>query len=110
MLRTIFWLALVIAFIPVNEADLKADQRHVSTHETLGAAATLMRDVTGFCARNPATCDTGRELASQFGAKAKTGITFAKTQLDRHLGEDGGLGEVDETDQTLTGSVIEKIE
>ncbi|MEZ5799200.1 MAG: hypothetical protein R3D29_00150 [Nitratireductor sp.] len=35
MFRTIFWLGLVIAFIPVNPADLKEGQRPVSPFETL---------------------------------------------------------------------------
>jgi hypothetical protein len=76
MVRMIFWLTLVIAFIPVNEQDLSGQQNAISTGETLGAVQSALSDLSGFCIRNPATCETGSELLWQFGAKAKNGMQF----------------------------------
>ena len=97
LLRAIFWLSLVIAFIPVNPEDLGADQRPVSTKETIGAVQLVIADLSRFCERNPQPCDTGRELFSQFGAKAKNGAQHVHDFLDRRL----------RPDEIQTGSVAE---
>ncbi len=98
-IRAVFWLTLVIAFIPVSPEDLTEGQRSVSTGETLEAARTVVSDLSGFCERNPATCGTGREIFSQLGAKAKTGARFVYSYLDSKQERD--------TDAVQTGSVIQ---
>lgn len=90
--RAIFWLSIVVALIPVNPADLKEGQRPVSTLETLGAAQTLVSDLSGFCERNPQACGTANELFSQFGAKARTGARYVSVWLEKSTGE-GKTGE-----------------
>lgn len=82
LIRTAFWLALVVAFIPVNPADLGDGQRPVSTQETIGAAQALISDIAGFCQRNGSACETGREVFSQFGAKARAGLRYASAYFD----------------------------
>ena len=88
LVRMVFWLSLVIAFIPANPDDLNRDQRVVSTKETLGAVQAAVSDFARFCERNGQTCDTGRELFSQFGAKAKTGARFVYDFIDSTDGQD----------------------
>ena len=83
LVRAIFWLSIVVALIPVNPADLQEGQRPVSTMETLGAAQTLISDMSGFCDRNPQACGTADELFSQFGAKARTGMRYVSAWLDK---------------------------
>ncbi|MCB1430714.1 MAG: DUF5330 domain-containing protein [Nitratireductor sp.] len=112
MFRTIFWLGLVIAFIPVNPADLKEGQRPVSPFETLGAMRSVISDMTGFCERNPSTCETGSEIASQFGAKARAGGVYLSALLDnasQAMQSEAKQGETlqpdDSPDTTHTGSI-----
>ena len=88
LLRTAFWLGLVIAFIPVNPEDLKEGQRPVSPLETIGLAKTVVSDVASFCERNTQSCETGGQLFSQIGVKAREGARIAYTWLDERYGED----------------------
>ena len=83
LLRAAFWLSLVIAFIPVNPADLDNGQRPVTTGETIVAAQALLADLSGFCDRNPNACGTGRELFAQMGAKARTGLRHVSAYLEQ---------------------------
>lgn len=103
LIRTAFWLALVVAFIPVNPADLGDDQRPVSTQETIGAVQALVADLAGFCQRNGSACDTGREVFSQFGAKARAGLRYASAYFD----EDGATAPDDAgtSDEIRVGAV-----
>ncbi|MCB1463850.1 MAG: DUF5330 domain-containing protein [Nitratireductor sp.] len=108
VIRAIFWLSIVVAFIPVNPADLKEGQRPVSTLETIGAAQTLVSDLGGFCGRNPQACGTANELFSQFGAKARTGARYVSAWLDKTASQDDGNAGSDATvgqDMLRTGTV-----
>lgn len=84
LLRSAFWLSLVVLLIPSDPAETsaKTDQRAISTFEAIGAAHSTLRDLEGFCERNPATCDTGRVALDGFGAKARTGARWVYQQLD----------------------------
>ena len=106
LVRTIFWLSIVVALIPVNPADLGEGQRPVSTIETLGAAQAVIHDMSGFCERNPKACDTGNELFAQFGAKARTGAHYVSVWFDKagSKGEDT-KGTAPAADPVNTGAV-----
>lgn len=90
VVRTAFWLAVVVAFIPVSRADLGQDQEPVSAVETIGLARTIVADIATFCSRNETACQTGAELASQMGAKAREGARIVYTVLDKQFGEEAG--------------------
>jgi hypothetical protein len=113
LLRAVFWLTLVVAFIPVNPEDLKDGQRTVSTGETIVAAQALLADLSGFCERNPQACGTGKELFSQLGAKAKTGARHVYRYIEENAAEAPltpveGIGGDPEADEVSTGSVEPK--
>ena len=82
LIRITFWLALVIAFIPANPADLDPGQKVVTTSQTLGALKNTASDFANFCERNPGSCETGREIVRQFGAKARNGAAFVANFFD----------------------------
>jgi hypothetical protein len=103
LLRTAFWLSIVIALIPVNPADLRDGQRPVSTLETISIARAVVADAAGFCERNVAACASGRELISQFGAKAKNGWKFASTLFSGI--DDGADQSRTDQDRLHTGSI-----
>ena len=111
LVRTIFWLSIVVALIPVNPADLGEGQRPVSTMETLGAAQTVIHDLTGFCERNPQACNTGNELFAQFGAKARTGARYVSVWFEK-AGADAQptnakSDDIQQADPVATGAVTQ---
>lgn len=89
--RTAFWLALVIALIPVRQSDLGDGQRAVSAVEVLGLAGSVASDVVSFCDRNGETCETSRMLFSQMGTKAREGARIAYSWLDDRFGPEQTL-------------------
>jgi hypothetical protein len=70
--RSIFWLSLVFVLLPVAPEDQDKIEA-ISPIEAVGAAAAAVRDISGFCARNPDTCETGGKAAVALGYKAKYG-------------------------------------
>jgi len=105
LLRAAFWLALVVAFIPVREADLGEGQRAISTMETVNLAQSVVADISTFCSRNAQTCETGGILLSQMGLKAREGAKLAYTWLDQHVGKEQMAGDTRVVDPIETSSV-----
>lgn len=70
--RSIFWLSLVFVLLPVAPEDQDKIEA-ISPIEAVGAAAAAVRDISGFCGRNPDTCETGGKAAVALGYKAKYG-------------------------------------
>ena len=103
LIRAAFWLALVIAIIPVRQADLEEGQRPVTTMETVGLAQSVANDISSFCDRNEETCITGKVLVSQMGAKAREGARIVYTWLDERYGNSEGIA--GNSDQINTGSI-----
>ncbi len=98
IIRTIFWLSLVIMLVPV-----KVDPRHpeTSTYTSLQAilvAKSFVGDISGFCARNPESCATTRKIISEFSARARA---HARQLAQALKSEDRPIP----TDNILTGSI-----
>lgn len=70
--RSIFWLSVVFVLLPVAPEDQHKIES-ISPFEAVGAAAAAVRDISGFCGRNPETCETGGKAAVALGYKAKYG-------------------------------------
>ncbi|MEC9368563.1 MAG: DUF5330 domain-containing protein [Pseudomonadota bacterium] len=64
LIRTAFWLALLVMLLPTNEEE----QRQV-----YGTAEAAVRDVKTFCVRNPDVCTNGKSALDTFGQKAEFG-------------------------------------
>lgn len=64
LIRTAFWLSLIILLLPTNEDD----QRTV-----YGAAEAAVRDMSSFCTRNPDVCIKSRDAFELFSQKAQFG-------------------------------------
>lgn len=82
MLRLVFWLCLLIMFIPSQKDGTDLSNQQVSTQETLAAANSLYGDLAQFCVRNPQTCDTGRHYVAQFKEKARIGADMVMAYLE----------------------------
>ncbi len=70
LIRTAFWLSLLILLLPTNEQD----QRIV-----YGNAESAIKDLRSFCTRNPDVCEASKNAAHTFGKKAQFG---AKMVMD----------------------------
>jgi hypothetical protein len=64
LIRTAFWLMILVLLLP-------NDQQQQS--EVYGTAEAAVKDVSGFCDRNPGVCDKGRDAFSVFVHKAQFG-------------------------------------
>lgn len=70
LIRTAFWLSLLILLLPTDEQD----QRVV-----YGNAEAAVSDLRTFCTRNPDVCEASKSAAHTFSLKAKFG---AKMLMD----------------------------
>ncbi|MBL4892770.1 MAG: DUF5330 domain-containing protein [Rhizobiaceae bacterium] len=104
MLRLVFWLCLLIMFIPTKNDGTDLSNQQVSTQETLAAANSIYGDFAQFCVRNPQTCDTGRYYVGQFKEKARTGANMIMAYLEEGNQTADQAGEID----TVTTSSVSK--
>lgn len=111
LFRLAFWLALVIAVIPVRQSDLGPGEKQVGAADTFGIARSVVSDLVAFCTRNEKTCATGSILVSQMGLKAREGARVVYTFLDerfspaeRTVQAENGTA-APELDQAVTGAV-----
>lgn len=89
--RSIFWLSVVFVLLPVAPED-RDKIESISPIEAVGAAAAAVRDITGFCGRNPETCETGGKAAVALGYKAKYGAQqLLSSSSDKQDGENDAL-------------------
>lgn len=102
MLRLVFWLCLLIMFIPTTKDDNDLSNQQVSTQETLAAANSIYGDFAQFCERNPQTCDTGRHYMTQFKEKARTGANMVMAYLEEGT---PAADQVEGVDTVTTSSV-----
>lgn len=70
----------------------------VSTYEAFSAAHSLYADITSFCERNEATCQTGKAIASSAAQKFKSGLQQITSQ-------DNAGESIANIDVTHTGAV-----
>jgi hypothetical protein len=91
LIRTVFWLIILVLLLPTN-----AQQQS----QVYGTAQAAVKDVSGFCERNPSVCATGKEAfevfvqKARFGAEMLIGFVKGQTGLAAHeAGEAAGTGD-----------------
>lgn len=83
LIRAAFWLSVAILFIPAGEqAEDNVEHHLVSTGEAVGAVQAVWSDLSEFCTRNPAVCDTGNAALTTFTQKAKNGARMLHDYLN----------------------------
>lgn len=88
IIRSVFWLSLVLLLIPfgTSGSDGKADM--VSPVEALLAARGALQDITGMCERKPDVCETGKAALHTIGVRAREGARLAYEVLDSRYGDE----------------------
>lgn len=94
LLRTAFWLSVVIFLIPVDHAAEQqaatARVQPIGALEAASAAQATISDMSGFCGRNPTACDIGGRIATTFMLKAQTGARMVYDFIDSSLADKAG--------------------
>jgi len=86
LLKTLFWLSLLILLIPAGKEASTAERREISTVEVLSAAQSVWNDFSTFCERNQEACETGDRMLTHFCDKARKGARMLYGYLDESLG------------------------
>ena len=84
LIRTVFWLVILVLLLPTNDRQQS---------EVYGTAQAAVKDVSGFCERNPSVCATGKDAFAVFMHKARFGaemlMSFVKGQTGFAAGDSG---------------------
>jgi hypothetical protein len=80
LIRSAFWLCLVILLIPGDPAS-GTDAPRVTLGQAFSAAGATIADLSGFCGRNPEACETGGTALAMIGEKAWQGAEFLITMI-----------------------------
>src|ERR1700730_1716212 len=99
LLRTAFWLSIVILLLPADPARRDSARPQVGTLETLGVAQAAIEDARGFCARRPEACEAGSIALHSFGEKAQYGAKLVYEVFFDKLGEDPPNKQVEQAER-----------
>ncbi|MFD1694874.1 DUF5330 domain-containing protein [Roseibium aestuarii] len=85
LLRTAFWLTLVLALIPLGmpQVERSEEAAGIDPVSAFFAAQATVSDIGGFCSRNPQACETGGQALSAIGSQAAVGAGIVLDYLDR---------------------------
>jgi hypothetical protein len=82
LIRTAFWLIIIVLLLPTNEQQ---------QNQVYGTAQAAVKDVSGFCDRNPGVCTTGKDAFAVFVEKAQFGASLIMSFVREETG--GAAGE-----------------
>ncbi|ADZ71372.1 DUF5330 domain-containing protein [Polymorphum gilvum] len=100
LLRTAFWLTLVLMLIPFGSDETSTAEIKVDPIEAFMAAQATVSDISTFCTRNPQACETGGQALAAIGSRARDGAKIVYEFLDTSL--ESGSGE---TQQAAAGDM-----
>lgn len=106
LLRTTFWIALVILLLPIDTGENDDKSAAISPIDAIVAAQSTVSDISGFCSRNPSTCETGGHALQAFGAKARESARLVYEYLDDATATPAG-GQVSPGRSTLSAADFE---
>jgi hypothetical protein len=94
LLRTAFWLAVVLALLPSFGPKASAPAATgVEATEAVTAASETLGDMIGFCSRQPNACAAGVHLASALGQRAQAGAKMLYGMVGEKLAKAEGAVE-----------------
>lgn len=85
LIRTAFWLSVVILLLPTPES-MKVPESTVGTTQAVSAASAAVSDMSQFCVRQPDACKIGSQVLTQFGYKAQASAKWVYEFLTDKLG------------------------
>ena len=104
LLRAIFWISLIVMFLPVQNDNPEFEDEKISDGQTIVLFQSFASDLSGFCDRNPISCGTARQLTLQYGSRFKAHAQYLVENLSENFGD--YLAASDESDTNLiTGAI-----
>lgn len=82
LIKSAFWLSLVLLIIPIDVSEQRGDQPAVGPIDAFFAAREAVGDIGGMCERKPYVCDVGRSAVQTITLKARETIRIAGIMLD----------------------------
>ncbi|ODA66867.1 hypothetical protein A7A08_02164 [Methyloligella halotolerans] len=79
LIRMAFWIIVVILLLPTDRAQQT---------DVLGTAQAAVKDISGFCTRNPDVCVKGGDYFEIFIAKAEFGVSMVMNFVNERTGDD----------------------
>jgi hypothetical protein len=98
LLRTAFWLTLVLVLIPIGSETESTPVEPINPVSAFIAAQATMSDIGGFCDRNPQACETGGNALTAIGSRARDGARIVYEYLDTQIAD------ADPSETVITGS------
>lgn len=89
LIRTAFWLSIVILLLPAPKAEDNGEQAGISASQVFDAAKATVEHMSTVCERSPDVCETGRAAAETFGNKARYGAQLLMDYVSDEAGEAG---------------------
>ncbi|WP_299481123.1 DUF5330 domain-containing protein [uncultured Roseibium sp.] len=95
LLRTAFWLTLVLALIPLGSGEKSTPEQTVAVDPVSAflAAQATVSDIGSFCSRNPQACETGGNALTAIGSRARDGALivydYFGTRVEDNAADDG---------------------
>nr|WP_319382638.1 DUF5330 domain-containing protein [uncultured Roseibium sp.] len=85
LLRTAFWLTLVLALIPLGSDQTSTPDKtaEVDPVSAFLAAQATVSDIGGFCNRNPQACEAGGNALTAIGSRARDGALIVYQYFDK---------------------------
>jgi hypothetical protein len=94
LLRTAFWLAVVLALLPSFGPKAAAPAATgADATEAVTAASETLGDMIQFCSRQPNACAAGVHLASAIGQRAQAGAKMLYGMVGQQLAKTEGAPE-----------------
>jgi len=94
LLRMAFWLGVVLVLLPSGSAQHATQSSDVGASDAVSAASATVRDMRGFCSRQPDACTVGSQVAVSLGYRAQAGAKMLYNALSEAMvpRETGSLG------------------
>lgn len=106
LIRTAFWLTLVLVLIPIGSGEDTESTAEVNPVEAFVAAQATLSDLSGFCGRNPNACETGSNALVAIGSRARDGARMVYEFLDTSVRQDGTTHELAQMDIAASGEMV----
>lgn len=98
LIRSVFWLLILVLLIPTDQNQ---------QNQIYGTAQAAMKDLAGFCERNPKTCATGQDAFQILVQKAQHGAQMVMALVeDRPASDVLATGKPDTTATAGNGAVM----
>ena len=108
LIRTAFWLSIVIMLLPTPDS-AKMPDSGIGATQAVSAASATVSDMSQFCSRQPEACQIGSQALTHFGHKAQASAKWLYEKFTSKSEPPGtaavkALAETDSSQNTLTSA------